>query len=91
MMAEGRSNAGIGQVLYVTEGTVEKHVRSIFMKLQLSDTAEAHHRVLAVLAFLISTDAREDYADLVAESPAAGFVAKAELSAAAIYRILSPQ
>ena len=40
---------------------------------------------------MISTDAREDYADLVAESPAAGFVAKAELSAAAIYRILSPQ
>ena len=35
---------------------------------------------------MISTDAREDYADLVAESPAAGFVAKAELSAAAIYR-----
>jgi DNA-binding NarL/FixJ family response regulator len=52
LMAEGRSNAGIGQVLYVTEGTVEKHVRSIFMKLQLSDTAEAHRRVLAVLAFL---------------------------------------
>jgi hypothetical protein len=48
----GRSNAGIGQVLWVTEGTVEKHVRSILMKLQLPETAEVHRRVLAVLAFL---------------------------------------
>jgi serine/threonine-protein kinase PknK len=52
LMAEGRSNAGIGQVLWVTEGTVEKHVRSILMKLKLPETAEAHRRVLAVLAFL---------------------------------------
>jgi DNA-binding NarL/FixJ family response regulator len=52
MMAEGRSNAGIGQALWVTEGTVEKHVRSIMMKLQLPETAEVHRRVLAVLAFL---------------------------------------
>jgi serine/threonine-protein kinase PknK len=52
LMAEGRSNAGIGQVLWVTEGTVEKHVRSILMKLNLPETAEAHRRVLAVLAFL---------------------------------------
>ena len=52
LMAEGRSNAGIGQALWVTEGTVEKHVRSILMKLQLPETAEAHRRVLAVLAFL---------------------------------------
>jgi DNA-binding NarL/FixJ family response regulator len=51
-MAEGRSNAGIGQVLWVTKGTVEKHVRSISMKLQLPETAEVHRRVLAVLAFL---------------------------------------
>jgi DNA-binding NarL/FixJ family response regulator len=51
-MAEGRSNAGIGQVLWVTEGTAEKHVRSILMKLQLPEAAEAHRRVLAVLAFL---------------------------------------
>ena len=51
-MAKGRSNAGIGQVLWVTEGTVEKHVRSILMKLQLPETAEAHRRALAVLAFL---------------------------------------
>jgi DNA-binding NarL/FixJ family response regulator len=52
LMAGGRSNAGIGQALWVTEGTVEKHVRSILMKLRLPETAEAHRRVLAVLAFL---------------------------------------
>jgi DNA-binding NarL/FixJ family response regulator len=52
LMAEGRSNAGIGQALFVTEGTVEKHVRAILMKLRLPDSAENHRRVLAVLAFL---------------------------------------
>jgi DNA-binding NarL/FixJ family response regulator len=52
LMAEGRSNAGIGQELWVTEGTVEKHVRSIMMKLRLPEAAGAHRRVLAVLAFL---------------------------------------
>jgi DNA-binding NarL/FixJ family response regulator len=52
LMAEGRSNAGIGRALWVTEGTVEKHVRSILMKLRLPETDEVHRRVLAVLAFL---------------------------------------
>jgi DNA-binding NarL/FixJ family response regulator len=52
LMAEGRSNAGIGQALWVTEGTVEKHVRSIMMKLRLPETSDVHRRVLAVLAFL---------------------------------------
>ena len=52
LMAEGRSNAGIGQALWVTEGTVEKHVRSSLMKLRLPESAEVHRRVLAVLAFL---------------------------------------
>jgi DNA-binding NarL/FixJ family response regulator len=52
LMAEGRSNAGIGQALWVTEGTVEKHVRSIMMKLELPETGEVHRRVLAVLMFL---------------------------------------
>ncbi len=52
LMAEGRSNTGIGQALWVTEGTVEKHVRSILMKLQLPETSDVHRRVLAVLAFL---------------------------------------
>jgi DNA-binding NarL/FixJ family response regulator len=52
LMAEGRSNAGIGHRLWVTEGTVEKHVRSIMSKLNLAETGEDHRRVLAVIAFL---------------------------------------
>ena len=52
LMAEGRSNAGIGRALWVTEGTVEKHVHSILAKLQLPETGEDHRRVLAVLTFL---------------------------------------
>jgi serine/threonine-protein kinase PknK len=52
LMAEGRSNAGIGHRLWVTEGTIEKHVRSIMSKLHLPDTGEDHRRVLAVIAFL---------------------------------------
>jgi DNA-binding NarL/FixJ family response regulator len=52
LMAEGRSNAGIAQRLWVTEGTVEKHVRSILMKLRLPETEADHRRVLAVLTFL---------------------------------------
>jgi len=52
LMAEGRSNAGIAHQIFVTEGTVEKHVRSILMKLQIPETSEGHRRVLAVLAFL---------------------------------------
>jgi DNA-binding NarL/FixJ family response regulator len=52
LMAEGRSNAGIGRRLWVTEGTVEKHVRSILAKLQLPETDDDHRRVLAVVTFL---------------------------------------
>jgi DNA-binding NarL/FixJ family response regulator len=52
LMAEGRSNAGIARLLWVTEGTVEKHVRSILAKLPLSGTEDDHRRVLAVVAFL---------------------------------------
>jgi DNA-binding NarL/FixJ family response regulator len=52
LMAEGRSNAGIAHRLWVTEGTVEKHVRSILMKLKLPATEDDHRRVLAVLTFL---------------------------------------
>jgi DNA-binding NarL/FixJ family response regulator len=52
LMAEGRSNAGIARHLFVAEGTVEKHVRSILMKLHLPETGDDHRRVLAVLAFL---------------------------------------
>ena len=51
-MAEGASNAGIARRIYVTEGTVEKHVRSILTKLDLPETDTGHRRVLAVLRFL---------------------------------------
>jgi DNA-binding NarL/FixJ family response regulator len=51
-MAEGRSNAGIAKQLWVTEGTVEKHVHSILMKLPLAGTEDDHRRVLAVIAYL---------------------------------------
>jgi DNA-binding NarL/FixJ family response regulator len=54
LMAEGRSNAGIAHQLWVTEGTVEKHVRSILMKLRITETSDDHRRVLAVLTFLDS-------------------------------------
>jgi serine/threonine-protein kinase PknK len=52
LMAEGRSNAGIGRRLWVTEGTVEKHVRSILNKLDLPAGEEDHRRVLAVVTYL---------------------------------------
>ncbi|MEU0965304.1 response regulator transcription factor [Streptomyces sp. NPDC005917] len=54
LMAEGRSNAGIGRRLWVTEGTVEKHVRSILAKLDLPETDDDHRRVRAVITFLES-------------------------------------
>jgi DNA-binding NarL/FixJ family response regulator len=52
LMAEGRSNAGIGRRLWVTEGTVEKHVRHILAKLTLPETDDDHRRVLAVITYL---------------------------------------
>ncbi|MFE5707085.1 protein kinase [Rhodococcus koreensis] len=52
LMAEGRSNAGIARRLWVAEGTVEKHVRSILTKLSLPGTGDDHRRVLAVITFL---------------------------------------
>jgi DNA-binding NarL/FixJ family response regulator len=52
LMAEGRSNAGIARRLWVTGGTVEKHVRSILTKLNLPETSDDHRRVLAVVTFL---------------------------------------
>jgi DNA-binding NarL/FixJ family response regulator len=52
LMAEGRSNNGIAHRLYITEGGVEKHVRSILMKLHLSGTEDDHRRVLAVVTYL---------------------------------------
>jgi serine/threonine-protein kinase PknK len=52
LMAEGRSNAGIARRLWVTEGTVAKHVRSILAKLRLTESNDDHRRVLAVVTFL---------------------------------------
>ncbi|MHC9290984.1 response regulator [Mycobacterium sp. LTG2003] len=52
LMAEGRSNAGIARRLWVTEGTVEKHVRSILTKLNLNEEADDHRRVRAVITYL---------------------------------------
>jgi DNA-binding NarL/FixJ family response regulator len=51
-MAEGKSNKGIADALFVTEAAVEKHVTSIFHKLGLTPAAGEHRRVLAVLRFL---------------------------------------
>ncbi|MCW2882356.1 MAG: DNA-binding response regulator [Sphaerisporangium sp.] len=52
LMAEGRSNAGIAHQLWITEGTVEKHVRSIMSRMRLPETEDDHRRVLAVITFL---------------------------------------
>jgi DNA-binding NarL/FixJ family response regulator/class 3 adenylate cyclase len=54
LMAEGRSNQAIADRLYVTPRAIEKHVTSIFAKLDLPATTEDHRRVLAVVAFLQS-------------------------------------
>lgn len=54
LMAEGLSNGGIARRLWVTEGTVEKHVRAIFTKLRLDETADDHRRVRAVMVYLES-------------------------------------
>ena len=54
LMAEGLSNSGIGRRIFVTEGTVEKHVRSILTKLDLPETTDDHRRVRAVIVYLES-------------------------------------
>jgi DNA-binding NarL/FixJ family response regulator len=54
LMAEGRSNTGIGHQLWIAEGTVEKHVRSIMRKLRLPATEDDQRRVLAVITYLDS-------------------------------------
>lgn len=57
LIAQGRSNAAIARELVVTLGAVEKHISSIFTKLELPATDDDHRRVLAVLAFLRATGA----------------------------------
>ncbi len=52
LMAQGKSNAGIAKTLYITEGSVEKHISSILSKLELNVEEESHRRVLAVLKYL---------------------------------------
>jgi DNA-binding NarL/FixJ family response regulator len=52
LMAEGASNSGIASQIFVSEGTVEKHVRSILGKLDLPESETDHRRVLAVIKFL---------------------------------------
>ena len=52
MMATGRTNAAIGEALFLSERAVEKHINSIFRKLGLSEELDMNHRVAAVLFFL---------------------------------------
>jgi DNA-binding NarL/FixJ family response regulator len=54
LMAEGKTNAGIARAMVVQAGAVEKHISSIFNKLELPASDDDHRRVLAVLAFLRS-------------------------------------
>jgi DNA-binding NarL/FixJ family response regulator len=55
LMAEGRSNKAIAERLFITEHTVEKHVKNIFATLRLPSTDDDHRRVLAVVTFLNAT------------------------------------
>jgi DNA-binding NarL/FixJ family response regulator len=55
LVADGRSNSAIAEELVVTTGAVEKHVASIFAKLDLAPSQDDHRRVLAVLAHLRDT------------------------------------
>jgi DNA-binding NarL/FixJ family response regulator len=52
LVAEGLTNQGISRRLFITERTVEAHVRQIFMKLDIDESSENNRRVLAVLAYL---------------------------------------
>ena len=54
-MAEGLTNAGIAKRLYLSERTVEAHVRHVLMKLDMPESEDGHRRILAVLAHLSAT------------------------------------
>jgi DNA-binding NarL/FixJ family response regulator len=51
-MAQGKNNAAIAKTLFLTERAVEKHINSLFHKLDLTEEPDVHRRVMAVLAFL---------------------------------------
>ncbi|MGZ4114139.1 MAG: response regulator transcription factor [Actinomycetota bacterium] len=55
-MAQGQNNAAIARSLFLTERAVEKHINSLFHKLDLSEEPDVHRRVMAVLAFLRDTE-----------------------------------
>ena len=57
-MAEGLTNAGIAKRLYLSERTVEAHVRHVLMKLDMPRSEDGHRRVLAVLTYLSATQSR---------------------------------
>ena len=57
-MAEGLTNSAIARRLVLTERTVEGHVRSVLMKLDLPTSDDAHRRVLAVVAYLRAADSK---------------------------------
>ncbi len=54
-MAQGKNNAAIARSLFLTERAIEKHINSLFHKLDLSEEVDVHRRVMAVLAFLRET------------------------------------
>jgi len=56
LMAQGMNNAAIAKTLFLTERAVEKHINSMFHKLDLTEEHDVHRRVMAVLAFLRETD-----------------------------------
>jgi DNA-binding NarL/FixJ family response regulator len=56
LMAEGKSNQGIAEQLFITNAAVEKHITAIFQKLQLPAEPTAHRRVLAALTYLRSAE-----------------------------------
>ena len=58
LMAEGLTNNGIARRLVLTERTVEGHVRTVLMKLDLPESDDAHRRVLAVIAYLRAAEAQ---------------------------------
>jgi DNA-binding NarL/FixJ family response regulator len=74
-MAEGRTNAGIADALYLSRRAVEKHINSIFSKLWLTGDGEHHPRVQAVLIYLAdsgTSDIRTDGSGPVMRCSAGG-------------------